>query len=76
MWPRKTVGDEAIGGEDPLVMVVISLVSMMTIASDASGMGLYSERYSSVRCKKRFRVCRAKVEIALYDELIVPSNLR
>ena len=58
VWPRKTVGDdEVIGGEDPLVMVVISLVSMMTISSDTSGVGLYSERYSSVHCKKRFRVC-------------------
>ena len=32
--PRKAVGDEATGREDPLVIVAISLVSMMTSRSD------------------------------------------
>ena len=32
--PRKAVGDEAIGREDPLVIVAISLVSMMISRSD------------------------------------------
>jgi len=57
--PRKAVGDEAIGGEDSLVIVAVSLVSMMISTSDACVMlfgELNSERYSSVHSKRRSRV--------------------
>ena len=68
--PRKAAGHEAIGGEDPLVIVAISLVSTMTSQSDAcvAKFGeLNSERYSSVHSKRRFRVCRTK-KITLYSD--------
>jgi len=71
--PRRGVGDEAIGGEDPLVIIAISLVSMMTSQSDACVVTfgeLNSERYSSVHSKRRSRVCREQRlrKIKIYND--------
>jgi hypothetical protein len=73
VWLKKTVGHEATGGMDPLVMEAISLVSMMTMEEDTStvSFGLqYSSRYSSLHRKRRSRAYRAKYLIFKYEELV------